>query len=142
MPGLFDKSSSLTRGLMEAMERNRRRSEWNDRFWHWERPPSDTEEATIFRAQANVRRAVADNLWLTAEGVSVYPQGSYHNNTNVRLEADVDLRAVHPQVHVEYGTSVLDQRAADQALGFESANFDFGTLFARMRDELSVVLLV
>ena len=47
-----------------------------------------------------VRTALADNAWLKSEGVSISPQGSYFNNTNVRLESDMDLRAVHPLVRI------------------------------------------
>jgi hypothetical protein len=49
-----------------------------------------------------VRTALAGNAWLQAEGVMIASQGSYFNNTNVRLEFDMDLRAVHPLVRIEY----------------------------------------
>jgi hypothetical protein len=73
---------------------------WETRLAAWERPASPTEEAQIERAARMVREAVAANAWLTREGVTVEPQGSYFNNTNVRLEADMDLRVVHPSIRV------------------------------------------
>jgi hypothetical protein len=36
------------------------------------------------------------------QGASIQPQGSYFNNTNVRLEADMDLRVEVPHIKVEY----------------------------------------
>lgn len=62
----------------------RTRSSWNDRFAHWERPASETEEAQIGRAATMVRTALIGNAWLQGEGVTVGAQGSYFNNTNVR----------------------------------------------------------
>lgn len=87
-------------------ERYRRRAEWNDRFGHWEKPATVSEEGTIERAQANVISAVANNRWFSDQGVVIRQQGSYANNTNVRTEADIDLRAVHPVIKVDYHSNV------------------------------------
>lgn len=85
----------------------RTRSSWNDRLTHWERPASESEEVQIERAASMVRSAVAENAWLRNEGVAVSAQGSYFNKTNVRLESDMDLRAVHPLIRIEYAPNVL-----------------------------------
>lgn len=74
---------------------------WEPVLARWERAASTTEDEHIKRAARMVREAIADNAWLTSENVTVEPQGSYHNNTNVRLEADMDLRVVLPLVQVE-----------------------------------------
>lgn len=116
-------------------ETYRRRNEWNDRFAHWERPASLTEEGTIDRAERNVRRAIDGNLWLNDQDVIIRPQGSYHNNTNVRVEADIDLRAEHPAVKVEYHHNVV-QDAARGALGYSGLGLTEGQVFAQMRTEL------
>ena len=79
---------------------------WEPILSHWEQPASTTEAAQIERAARMVREAIAANAWLTREGVTVEPQGSYHNNTNVRLEADMDLRVVHPSIRVLVDASV------------------------------------
>jgi hypothetical protein len=85
--------NSLTQILPEG---NRTRSSWNDRLTHWERPASDSEEVQIERAASIVRSALAGNAWLRSEGVVISAHGSYFDNTNVRLESDMDLRAVNP----------------------------------------------
>ena len=72
--------------LAEAMAEARSRASWNDRLSHWEKPASDSEEAIIERAANSVRTLIAKNSRLCNEGVSIEPQGSYYNNTNVRQD--------------------------------------------------------
>jgi hypothetical protein len=109
----------------------RTRSSWIDRFTHWERPASESEEAQINRAASMVRDALAGNAWLQAEGVRIAPHGSYFNNTNVRLESDMDLRAVHPSLRLEYGSTV-NIACARTALGI----FDTGRTYKGIADEM------
>lgn len=100
-----------------AIAQSRTRASWNDRLIHWERPPSDHEEAKIQRA-ANICAAIVNGSEiLQAEGVSIRPQGSYFNNTNVRLEADMDLRVQHPSIITKYAVDV-DRVTADAAGGY------------------------
>src|SRR5215211_7203291 len=80
--------------IAEALAKARTRQSWNDRLEHWERPATDSEEATIECAAQMVREVLAPNRWLSSQGVKIFPQGSYYNNTNVRREAAIDLRAV------------------------------------------------
>src|ERR1700722_8239653 len=95
---------SLTPNTLALLlaEGNRSQSSWNDRLTRWERPASDSEEVQIERAASMVRFALTENAWLWYEGVEVSAQGSYFNNTNVRVESDMDLRAVHPLVRSVY----------------------------------------
>lgn len=125
----------LAQALYRASERIRTRQSWNDRLAHWERPASVSEEGTIERAQLNVESALASNLWLSNQGVTIRPQGSYHNNTNVRTEADLDLRAIHPLLHIEYDPGVV-QGAAREVLTYRDSNVTYGELFAAMRAEM------
>lgn len=135
-PRPLNKFSSPPQNILGLLgESYRRRNEWNTRFQHWERPASVTEEGTIERAERNVRLALADNHWLNDEGVVIRPQGSYHNNTNVRVEADIDLRAVHPAAKVEYHENVV-QSAARDILRYASAGLTDAQVFSRMRSEL------
>jgi hypothetical protein len=125
--------------LFEALAKSRSRGSWNDRLTHWERPASDTEEAQIQRAATMVRNAMTSSAWLTAECVSVEPQGSYFNNTNVRQTADQDLRAVHPYLRVEYAQG-LDPQAVDHQLGIYSTGQSLAVAAARMRSEINMTL--
>jgi hypothetical protein len=132
--------SLLSNVLLEkAAAAARSRSSWNDRLAHWERPASDTEEAAIARAAGMVRAIVDANTTLKAEGVSVAAQGSYFNNTNVRIDSDMDLRVVHPLLHIDY-TSGVFQSYAKASLGISDSGRTFAEIRNLMRDELVTAL--
>ncbi|MEA2919065.1 MAG: hypothetical protein QOJ15_11146 [Bradyrhizobium sp.] len=77
--------------IAEANRKPRGRSEWEDRFSFWQKPASDTEEAKIESIARRVRQAMARSAFLPGRSWSIVKQGSYHNNTNVRTDSDVDL---------------------------------------------------
>jgi hypothetical protein len=84
-PGLL---SALT---IQHIARPQSRAQWEARFSMWARPASDSEEGKIVAAEGRVRRALRRSLFLSNTPWSLVRQGSYHNNTNVRLDSDVDL---------------------------------------------------
>ncbi|MEG3155847.1 hypothetical protein [Sphingomonas sp. RB1R13] len=134
----FRLTSSLdTRSyLLEAMAKARTRSSWNDRLTHWERPPSNNEEAQIERTANAAMALVSASAMLTAERVMVRPQGSYFNNTNVRLEADMDLRLQLPDIFIDYAGDV-DQAAADNSEGYRDTGRTFSEIATLVRNELA-----
>jgi hypothetical protein len=125
-PGLFG-------GILS--ERYRRRAQWEERFKHWERSESDAETQRIERARNMVQRALTQNDWLQAGGVRLEPQGSFTNRTNTRLEADIDLRAQHPHMKVEYDQNVHAQ-SADQHYGYSYTGGTLQALVSAMRSEI------
>jgi hypothetical protein len=133
--------NALTDPLLMALagvfpsDNARRRAEWNDRFLHWERPASVSEAGTIERADTLVSEVVAANSWLTGQGVAVRRQGSYHNNSNVRTEADIDLRVVHPSVKVEYAANVIDPAGWDR-IAYRPASLTLEQIFTGLRAHL------
>lgn len=133
-------SNGLHQVIEEALAKSRTRASWNDRLTHWERPASDHEEAKIERAARMVSNIISTNRWLTAEGVSVRPQGSYFNNTNVRLEADMDVRVQHPSLRVIYHKGV-DPVRADASLGYTLTGKSLPEVMAKMRGELEQDLI-
>lgn len=64
-----------------------------------------------------VRSALSHNPWLMSEGVEVRPQGSYHNNTNVRRDSDMDLCVWHPGILVRVADG-LSHEEVDHTLGY------------------------
>lgn len=72
------------------------KAEWDARFSAWGSPPSQTEQNKSDNAVRAVRAAIEASPALVALGVSVFPQGSYRNRTNVRAESDVDVCAYCP----------------------------------------------
>lgn len=119
-----------------AVARERTKQSWQARLAHWERPASDHEESKIEHAAAMVRRVVAGNEWLTDQEAIVIPQGSYYNNTNVRLEADMDLRIQLPFVRIEYDNSVVNTTEAFAALAYVPFASTLQAVAARTRLEL------
>jgi hypothetical protein len=65
--------------------------EWEERFATWSQPPSETARQKAERAESTVRSAIAASSRLATHAVSVFPQGSYRNRTNVRHDSDVDI---------------------------------------------------
>lgn len=124
---------------LESLERWRRRSTWNDWLAHAEKPASVSEEGTIDRARRHVQDAISDNLWLSGQQVLIEPQGSYHNNTNTRRDADVDLRVRHPLLKIDYDAEVI-QEYADRALAYSYPGVQHEPLFAALRQELRATL--
>lgn len=122
--------------MLEAMAKARTRSSWNERLTHWERPPSDNEEAQIQRASNAATSLVSASPILTAERVTIRPQGSYFNNTNVRLEADMDLRVQLPDIFIDYAGDV-DQTAAYDAEGYWKTGRTFAGIATIVRNELA-----
>jgi hypothetical protein len=106
---------------------------------NWERPASESEEVQIERAASMVRFALAENIWLRNEGVAVSAQGSYFNNTNVRLESDMDLRAVHPLIRIVYANDVIVEYA-QKAHGIPQTGRYFSDVIVEMRRQIVISL--
>lgn len=64
---------------------------WEATFTSWSRGPSDTETTKCDNAERMVRKAISASRALANRTIDVFTQGSYRNNTNVRLESDVDI---------------------------------------------------
>lgn len=123
-------------GLLAPEGPCRSRSSWNARFTHWERPESVSEQGTIERAKTNVSSAIANNVWLAQQGVRLEGQGSYFNRTNVRRDADIDLRIVHPLLKVLYDDNV-HRPSANGVLNYSNGALTPEQVFSGLRSNLS-----
>src|SRR4051794_30290977 len=65
--------------------------DWEQTFKAWTAPSSDTEDQKRDHALQMILDAIRANAELSLHEVQVFPQGSYRNNTNVRVESDVDI---------------------------------------------------
>jgi hypothetical protein len=59
----------------------------------WRQPPSDTEETKLNNAERMVKEALKESDELKSKNIDVFGQGSYPNNTNVKLNSDIDINA-------------------------------------------------
>jgi hypothetical protein len=64
---------------------------WEDTFRSWAKPPSETEQEKCDNAERAIRQAIRKSSSLDHRKINVFPQGSYRNRTNVRLDSDVDI---------------------------------------------------
>lgn len=134
------RGNTLLGGLAPAaLGRYRSRSDWNDRFEHWERPASTTEESSLDRGRRMVKAAIKDAVWLNTQMASVEPQGSYHNNTNTRIDSDVDLRVQLPLIKVFYHPNVAVPYARS-VLGLSDSSWSYQQIFSIVRRELEACL--
>lgn len=124
---------------LEALDKYRRRVDWNARFEHWERPASDSEESAIDRAKRLVTDAISDSVWLGVQKATVQPQGSAHNNTNTRRDADIDLRVELPLFKADYHPNV-EVDCAKTVLQLSDSGWTYEQLFTMMRWELETCL--
>ncbi len=68
--------------------------DWKALFTSWSKPPTDTETDKADRAARMIRQAIEDHEPLQSKVTSIYGTGSYANNTNTRLESDIDVAVV------------------------------------------------
>jgi hypothetical protein len=57
----------------------------------WTNPPSDSEEAKLQNAERLVKEAIDSAAALKFRSIKVFCQGSYANDTNIRLDSDIDV---------------------------------------------------
>lgn len=62
----------------------------------WIKPSSDSEQTQQARAEDMVRKAITTDAVFDGSNILIYTKGSYPNNTNVKLDSDVDV-VVEPQ---------------------------------------------
>lgn len=62
-----------------------------DTLTNWTKPPSDSEETKLSSAERMVRDAINEDPVLSGKSTEVFGQGSYANDTNVRLNSDIDI---------------------------------------------------
>jgi hypothetical protein len=64
---------------------------WEDWLHGAAKRPSDNEDAKRESTESQIRDALADYAPLQGKKYRIYTKGSYANNTNVRLDYDVDI---------------------------------------------------
>lgn len=62
-----------------------------DTFMSWTKPPSDSEQTRLETSERMVREAIREYKKLSKESTETFGQGSYANDTNVRLNSDIDI---------------------------------------------------
>ncbi len=60
----------------------------------WRKPASETEEQKISNAIAMIKDAINAHETLKTKSIEFIVQGSYGNNTNIKLDSDIDICAM------------------------------------------------
>ena len=58
---------------------------------NWTKPPSDSEQTKLENSERMVREAIASDSTLKNMSTETFGQGSYANDTNVKLNSDIDI---------------------------------------------------
>lgn len=58
---------------------------------NWTKPPSNTENEKLKNAERIVKDALQLDNFLCSKGIKTFCQGSYANDTNIRLNSDIDI---------------------------------------------------
>jgi hypothetical protein len=66
-------------------------TDWEATLRSWVKPPSNHEDDKRNKTEEEIKAALRASAWLKPVGYKVYAKGSYANNTNVRLDYDVDI---------------------------------------------------
>ena len=88
---------------------------------NWRKPASESEEQKISNAISMIKEAVKLHDSLNGSDIEFIVQGSYGNNTNVKLESDIDICAMFKSTFfTEYrdGASDMDYGFHDGAHSF------------------------
>ena len=94
--------------------------DWEEQFREWAKPPGKTEQERCDNAASTIRSAIKASDKLRARSVSVFAQGSYRNNTNVRKDSDVDIGILCTDIFFH---DPLPEGLTEQALGFSDATY-------------------
>jgi hypothetical protein len=65
--------------------------DWEATLRSWVKPPSDDEDSKRNKTEEEIKEALKHSSALKSVRYKVYAKGSYANNTNVRLDYDVDI---------------------------------------------------
>jgi hypothetical protein len=65
--------------------------DWESTLRSWVEPPSDYEDTKRNNTETEIKTALSSSGRLKDVAYKVYAKGSYANNTNVRLDYDVDI---------------------------------------------------
>jgi len=91
-------------------------------FATWALPPSDSEAEKLANAERMIGEAITDGPTFSGYRIEVFGQGSYANDTNVRLNSDIDIN-----VRL---TSIMEVEVPEgktmQEYGYKPSPYTFG----------------
>lgn len=95
---------------------------------NWTNPPSDSEDVRAQNAIAMVKDAINSDEKLKKLDIDVFCQGSYANNTNVRLESDVDVNVLYNGTYYFNLPSGKSKNAFPDLMRDSTASYQYSNL--------------
>jgi len=108
--------------------------DWEAQFREWAKPPGKTEEDRCDNATSAIRNAIKASDKLRARSLSIFAQGSYRNNTNVRKDSDVDIGILCTDT---FFYTPLPEGWTQERLGFSGATY----YYDQYKNEIEEVLV-
>lgn len=96
--------------------------DWEAQFKDWAKPPGKTEQDRCDNAVSAIRNAIKASDKLRTRGISIFAQGSYRNNTNVRKDSDVDIGILCTDT---FFYDSLPEGWTQEKLGFSDATYHY-----------------
>ncbi|MEO8109365.1 MAG: nucleotidyltransferase [Ginsengibacter sp.] len=88
---------------------------------NWRMPPSNSEEIKLANSQRLVKDAIDSDSQLNKFTIEIFGQGSYANDTNVRLDSDVDINVrLADTIFIE-----LPDGKKQEEFGYSDSNYTF-----------------
>lgn len=88
---------------------------------NWRKPPSENEEQMISNAISMIKNAIDANELLKKKDIEIVIQGSYANNTNVKLDSDIDVTIMLRETFYR----IFREGATDKDYGFSDGTNSF-----------------
>jgi hypothetical protein len=98
--------------------------DWESTFREWSKPSSDTEEQKCKNAEKAIKAAIDESPELSKRKITVFPQGSYRNNTNVRQDSDVDICILCKDV---FFYEFYDDTITKESASIQDASYQYST---------------
>jgi hypothetical protein len=109
--------------------------DWHELFKTWSKPPTEGEEAKGSKAAEMISDALRSYPALQKRNFGVYSTGSYRNNTNVRLDSDIDVAVVLRDA--VYNVFPSDGTVTREMLGLSDAQYGL----TEFREDVSAALV-
>jgi len=107
---------------------------WEEKFKKWKNPPSDTEDSKCENAERMIREAIQEYSGFKDKVIEVFAKGSYKNNTNVKLDSDVDVSVCYKSSF--YSDFQFAQGFTKQDVGLIDSKYKF----SEFKDEVILAL--
>jgi hypothetical protein len=116
------------------------KQDWEATLREWVKRPSDYEDSKRNKTEEEIRAALGASSLLKPIGYKVYAKGSYANNTNVRLDYDVDIAVECTEFyyHDQTGAAADVKKAAVDA---KFAAYKGGYTRGQFKDDVETALV-